>query len=141
MPATFSHAAFAMIALCSFLVTGSQVFAEMISYRADLKGTTEVPPNDSKGTGAVDANYDTASKKLSWTVTYSVLSGPASAAHFHGPAAIGANASPLVPISGSLISPIKGDATLTQAQATDLQSGLSYFNIHTAANRGGELRG
>lgn len=113
----------------------------MISYRADLKGTTEVPPNDSKGTGAVDANYDTASKKLSWTVTYSVLSGPASAAHFHGPAAIGANASPLVPISGSLISPIKGDATLTQAQATDLQSGLSYFNIHTAANRGGELRG
>lgn len=64
MPATFSHAAFAVIALCSFLVTGSQVYAEMISYRADLKGTTEVPPNDSKGTGTVDANYDTASKKL-----------------------------------------------------------------------------
>jgi hypothetical protein len=46
-----------------------------------------------------------------------------------------------VPISGSLASPIKGDATLTDAQATDLQGGRWYFNVHTAAHKDGELRG
>jgi hypothetical protein len=34
--------------------------------------------------------------------------GKATAAHFHGPAAEGANAPPVVPIKGSLASPIKG---------------------------------
>jgi hypothetical protein len=38
-------------------------------------------------------------------------------------------------------SPIKGSATLTEAQATDLVAGRYYFNVHTAANPGGELRG
>ena len=113
----------------------------MVSYKADLKGATEVPPNDSKGTGAVDATYDTTSKKLSWTVTYSGLTGPATAAHFHGPAAANANAPPVVPISGNLASPIKGDVTLTEAQAADLQAGRWYFNIHTAAHKDGEQRG
>jgi hypothetical protein len=38
-------------------------------------------------------------------------------------------------------SPITGGATLTDAQAADLTAGLYYFNIHTAANPGGEMRG
>ena len=37
--------------------------------------------------------------------------------------------------------PIKGEATLTDAQAADLQAGKWYFNVHTAANKGGEIRG
>ena len=93
------------------------------------------------GTGTVEATYDTAAKKLMWTITYSALSGPATAAHFHGPAAATANAPPVVPISGSLASPIKGEATLTDAQAADLQAGRWYLNIHTAAKPDGELRG
>jgi len=36
---------------------------------------------------------------------------------------------------------MKGEATLTDAQAADLQSGKWYFNIHTAAHPGGEIRG
>jgi hypothetical protein len=38
-------------------------------------------------------------------------------------------------------SPFEGDATLTDAQASDLMAGKWYFNIHTAANKGGEIRG
>ena len=38
-------------------------------------------------------------------------------------------------------SPIKGEATLTDAQIADLTGGKWYLNIHTAANRGGEIRG
>jgi CHRD domain len=40
-----------------------------------------------------------------------------------------------------LTSPIKGTATLTDAQAADLQGGKYYFNIHTDANKPGEIRG
>lgn len=122
-------------------VAATPANAEMMKYKADLKGSTEVPPNETKGTGMVDATYDTASKKLTWTVTYSGLTGDATAAHFHGPAEAGKNAPPVVPLSGSLASPIKGEATLNDAQAKELQDGMMYFNLHTAANKGGEIRG
>jgi hypothetical protein len=141
MQMTLLRPALAAAALSAFLFTGVPAFAEMVSYKADLKGSTEVPPNDSKGTGAVDATYDTTSKKLTWTIIYSNLTGPATAAHFHGPAMANANAPPVVPISGNLASPIKGDATLTDAQAADLKGGSWYFNIHTAAHKDGEIRG
>ena len=37
--------------------------------------------------------------------------------------------------------PLKGEATLTDAQAADLQAGKWYFNVHTEKNKGGEIRG
>jgi hypothetical protein len=41
----------------------------------------------------------------------------------------------------SLPSPIKGKEVLTPEQMADLQSGKWYFNVHTKANPGGEIRG
>jgi hypothetical protein len=38
-------------------------------------------------------------------------------------------------------SPFEGEATLNDAQASDLMAGKWYINIHTAANKGGEIRG
>ena len=141
MHTTFFRPAVAALAASLLLLAGVPASAEMVSYHADLKAASEVPPNDSKGTGTADATYDTTSKKFSWTITYSGLTGPATAAHFHGPAATTANAPPIITLMGSLESPAKGDATLTDAQAADLQAGRWYFNVHTAANRPGELRG
>ena len=109
--------------------------------KAKLDGKSEVPATTSSGTGTADLNYDAASKKLSWTVTYSGLSGPATAAHFHGPAEAGKNAGVAVAIPNAAASPVKGEATLTDAQAADLLGGNYYVNIHTAANPGGEIRG
>ncbi len=116
-------------------------FAEMVKYKADLKASSEVPPNDSKGSGVLTASYDTATKKLTYTATYKDLTGPATAAHFHGPADAKTNAGVVVPVKGEMASPLKGEATLTDAQAADLAAGKWYFNIHTAANKGGEIRG
>jgi hypothetical protein len=142
MNATFVRPALAAAAVTGLLaLSGVPAFAEVVLYKADLKAASQVPPNESKGTGAVEATYDTTSKKLSWTINYSGMTGPATAAHFHGPAATTANAPPVVPIVGSLVSPIKGDATLTDAQATDFQAGRWYVNVHTAVNKDGELRG
>lgn len=141
MSTTHIRSALVAAAFSAALVTAMPAFAETLMYKADLKASAEVPPNDSKATGAVDATYDTATKKLSWTITSAGLTGAATAAHFHGPAEAGKNAGPVVPISGNLASPIKGDATLTDAQAADLQAGRWYFNVHTAAHKDGEIRG
>ncbi|MEA2835899.1 MAG: hypothetical protein QOD89_449 [Bradyrhizobium sp.] len=109
--------------------------------KATLDGKSQVPPNASAATGTADIDYDPGSKKLSWKLTYSGLSGPATAAHFHGPAEAGKNAGVAVPIPNATSSPAEGSATLTDAQAADLTGGKYYINIHTAANPGGEIRG
>ena len=115
--------------------------ADQINFKADLSAASEVPPVTSAGKGSATASLDTATKTLTWTVTYSGLSGPATAGHIHGPAAPEANAGVLVPFSGDLASPIKGSATLTDAQISDLEAGKWYVNLHTAANKPGEIRG
>ena len=114
-------------------------FAEKL--KATLDGKSETPPNASAGTGTADIDYDASSKKLTWKLTYSGLTGPATAAHFHGPAEPGKNAGVAVAIPNATTSPNDGSATLTDAQAADLLAGKYYVNVHTAANPGGEIRG
>jgi hypothetical protein len=99
-----------------------------------------LPPNPSKETGNIEATYDTSSKKLSCKGSYSVLTGSVTAAHFHGPAEKGKNAGVAAPVDAAK-SPFEGSATLTDAQAGDLTKGDWYFKVHTAENKGGEIRG
>ncbi|MFZ1895997.1 MAG: CHRD domain-containing protein [Rhodoplanes sp.] len=127
-----------MLAAC--LAVTRPALAEIISLKAQLKGSSEVPANDSKGTGTVTATYDTATKKLAWKGDYSGLSGAATMAHFHGPADPSKNPAVILPITPST-SPFEGSATLTDAQAAELMAGQWYVNVHTAAHPGGEIRG
>src|ERR1700674_4692061 len=89
------------LALAALLGMGSPALAETVAYKVALKAADEVPPNDSKGTGTADVTYDTATKMLTWTVTFSGLTGAATAAHFHGPAEPGKNATVVVPIGNN----------------------------------------
>jgi len=114
--------------------------AETMTMKVPLTSAAEVPPNNSAGKGTADVTYDTASKKLGWKMNYSGLTGPATMAHFHGPAEAGKNAPVLIPITPAT-SPSEGSATLTDAQAADLMAGKMYINVHTEANKGGEIRG
>ncbi len=114
--------------------------ANTASFSGAMSGSAEVPPNMARATGMADAWLDKKSNVLKWKITYAGLSGPATGAHFHGPAAAGANAGIVVPFA-SAASPIEGQATLTAAQAADLSAGRWYANVHTAANPGGEIRG
>jgi hypothetical protein len=112
-----------------------------VSVGATLSAANEVPSNASTGSGTLDASFNKETSVLSYTVSYSGLTGPAKAGHFHGPASATTNAGVALPFVGSLDSPIKGSATLTAAQAADLLAGKWYVNLHTAANGGGEIRG
>lgn len=141
MQKTISRAALCALALGALLAASPLAYADTVQLRASLKASEEVPPNDSKATGTVQATYDTSSKQLSYTVQYSGLTGNATGAHFHGPADPGKNAGVVVPVQGSTASPIKGTATLTDPQSSDLLAGKWYFNVHTAAHPGGEIRG
>jgi hypothetical protein len=114
--------------------------AETITLKADLKGSNGVPPNTSPATGTAEATLDSETRHLTYVITFSGLTGPALGAHFHGPVEAGKNAGIVLPFK-TVISPIEGNATLTENQAADLLAGKWYANVHTAANPGGELRG
>ncbi|KQU74442.1 hypothetical protein ASC75_20645 [Aminobacter sp. DSM 101952] len=129
---------FALAFTVGTLLAVTPSLSETMKFKADLKAASEVPPTDSPGTGTADVSVDSATKKLTWTVTSTGLTGDATAAHFHGPAAVGENADPVVDISSSVAS---GSADLTDQQMADLQAGKWYLNIHTQKFPDGEIRG
>jgi hypothetical protein len=123
---------FVAVAAAGLMIAGA-ASAQMVHYSAKLAGAAGV-----KGSGDVAAMLD--GKSFTYTANYKDLTGPAVAAHFHSAATAGGNGPPVVPATVTP-SPIKGSATLTDAQIADLNAGKWYFNVHTAANPGGEIRG
>jgi len=136
-----SSIGFVSIVAVVSLLMGSAAFADKVTFKADLSSNSEVTPVPDGGKGTLTATYDTATKELDYSVTYTDMSGPVTAAHFHGPADSTHNAPVMIPYSGDLASPIKGKATLTTGQESDLMNGTLYFNMHTNKNKGGETRG
>lgn len=110
------------------------------SVKATLSGTAEVPPNASAATGTMEGRFNAETNQLTWTITYSGLSAPATAAHLHGPALPGQNAGVVVPFANAE-TPITGQTTLTSGQVADLLAGKWYVNVHTSTYPGGEIRG
>ena len=97
-------------------------------------GTKTVPIGMVKGT------LNTTTDTLRYIITYSGLSGPVLAAHFHGPAAPGAEAGVMVPIPGPYHSGLTGTSKITAADAKAILAGRTYVNLHTAAEPDGEAR-
>jgi hypothetical protein len=119
---------------------GSMMASNTVTFGATLTGAAESPPVATQGNGTLTATLNKDTSELTWKIAYSGLTGPATAAHFHGPAPAGTNAGVALGFASSA-SPIEGKATLTAAQVADLTAGKWYANVHTAANKGGEIRG
>ena len=140
--ATASLALVAMFLLAPSLAAR----ADILAFKADLSGRGEAPPNGSSGTGHLEATLDTDTLKLTWTCTYSGLTGGVTGAHFHGPVSyIGMTSEENAPIQvgtpGNLASPFKGTSTIDATQYKDLKDGRWYFNVHTPKYAAGEIRG
>ena len=71
--------------------------SNMAAFTTQLRAANEVPVNGSTGTGSVDAVLNKDTNLFRWKANYSGLTGPATAAHFHGPASVGANAVVVLP--------------------------------------------
>ena len=128
--------------LLAGLVAGAvSACAAPMTFQTQMTGAREVPATNTRGVGTVNALVYPSTGAMTFEAVYKDLSGPATAAHFHGPAVAGANAGVVVPAGPAAASPIKGTANLTEAQMADLLAGKWYFNVHTAANPGGEIRG
>jgi hypothetical protein len=125
----------------ALILTASMAFAATTHYAATLSVGAEAPGKTGTGTGSTEGTFDSATSIFTYTITYSGLSGPVGAAHFHGPAGPGASAGVALGVKGDLTSPIHGEATLTADQMDGLTKGLWYVNLHTAENPKGEVRG
>ena len=111
-----------------------------------LSGDQEVPAKTTSATGTMNVSYDKTTKMLTLTATWTGLSADPVAAHIHGTAPKGENAGVKVDFHDNVTS-AAGNFNRTvpvdeQAIKEDsLLAGYYYFNIHTPANPGGEIRG
>jgi|CXWL01.1.fsa_nt_gi hypothetical protein len=112
-------------------------------FKAYLNSANEVPPNASTATGFGRVVLNNTETSIKASFYWNNLSGPATGGHIHL-AAAGVNGpilfdlAPGATVSGSVVD---FTTAVTPAQVASLRAGLWYFNIHTAANTGGEIRG
>lgn len=143
------HFSAMVITLVCIFALSAIAKADQITFIANLSGAGENPPNSSTGTGTATVILDDVTGAGTITVSFSGLSTPVTGSHIHCCAGPGANAPVIVPfdafltlsadkLSGSLTN---FAFTLTAAQITAMKNGLTYVNVHTTANRGGEIRG
>ena len=139
----FLYSCLLIVAVVSFIPKKS--FATVFTIDISLSGGQEVPANPTTGLGNLTGTYDDVTNVLSFTVVFTGLVSPTTAAHFHAPAAPGANAGVVIGFVGFPVGVTSGSYsnsyTLTATQETQLLCGLMYVNIHTSASPGGEIRG
>jgi glucose/arabinose dehydrogenase len=116
-----------------------------VNMQVELTGAAEVPALQVAGKGM--GNLLLVGNRLTMNVSYEGLTGSATMAHIHGPAAAGSNAGILVdlaPYNGGgygISGTLSGTAILTPDQLAAVIDGLTYINFHTSAHGGGEIRG
>jgi hypothetical protein len=145
-------------------------YAIPITFVGSLTGANEVPPVPSPGTGLATVVLDSTAQTLQVNVTFSGLTSNDNAAHIHCCAPLGTNAGvattvpafpgfPLGVTSGSFSSVVFDltqptiynpafvtlqGGTIPLAEAAliaGIENGMTYLNIHTVVNPGGEIRG
>jgi hypothetical protein len=124
--------------------------SEYVSAIIYMTGAQEVPAVTTNATGTIVASYSQYTKTLTYRMTWSGLSGNATAAHIHGIGEAGIVAGVLQDftntsntISKTASGIYNGSLFIDGTKFTEelLLAGKYYMNIHTAANPGGEIRG
>lgn len=154
-------------AVTCVLVTAPVVHAQV--FEATFSGTAEFPSNGSPGTGSVTIAYAAASKEMTIDASFSGLTAGVTAAHIHcctTTAASNASVATQVPsfsgfpqgvmagtyhhvfdmawgssYNSTFVSMYPSLAQARDALIAGMGNGAAYFNIHTTAFPGGEIRG
>ena len=114
--------------------------ADTVVEKALLTGAVVVPANAGTATGESTFTFNTATHQLRYFVSYDGLTGTATLVDLHGPASTDATAAVAVsfPVADS---PVEGQATLTDDQASAFLAGRLYVDVHTGKYPAGEIRG
>ena len=130
---------FRTAAACAGLVASAAAQQTLHYFTAKLDGAQEVPPVQTTATGIGSFVMDTAANTVTFHVEFSGLSSAETAAHIHGPAAVGVNAGILFPLPNG--SPKIGTIAISDADEATFLGGQTYVNVHSTLNPNGEIRG
>jgi hypothetical protein len=143
----------------AFVVPGASA-RKGADFQSPMSHAQEVEPPVINAPGAGGfAEYWVDGSTLNYRIDVRKLTGPATMAHIHAPAARGVNAgiaiwlcdNPATPPAAPAGTPtcssatdgllIEGSATVTIDQLAMLEDKMAYTNVHTAMHPGGEVRG
>jgi hypothetical protein len=134
------------LAAVALVTAGLGAAAETYKVSATLNAKQEIPKQAVKvlnATGGFSGSYVEHGKTatLKWKLTYSRLSGKATAAHIHL-GKKGAAGNVIVPLcAGNCHSGLTGTAKISEKVVSQLEAGKTYVNVHTTKNPAGEIRG
>ena len=127
------------VGVVTMLVVALAGVASAADVKVTLSGSQEVPAvtTSASGSGTITVGDD---MSIKGSVTTTGVVG--TAAHIHM-AAAGQNGPVAVPLtkSGDNGWAVPAGAKLTEAQFAAFKAGNLYFNVHSDANKGGEIRG
>jgi hypothetical protein len=138
---TFKALSHSILSLCGMGLVGAvfSISAVAQPVTVQLTGAQEVPAvmTSASGNGVITVGDD---KSVSGNVTVSGLEP--TMAHIHEGAAPNANGPVIVPMAKTAdnVWSVPAGAKLTDAQFESFKKGHLYVNVHSAANKGGEIR-
>lgn len=115
--------------------------AHKATWTAALSSAQEVPKQAMRDTAAHGLfKGRLTGSKLKWSLTFSKLTGKATAAHIHM-GGMHVSGPVVVPLCGPCKSPVTGTSTLSAKLIAAFKKHDLYVNVHTADNPNGEIRG
>jgi CHRD domain-containing protein len=146
------RARFAFLAAGLLVLALASVARAAETFTASLDGANSVPPIAGDGTGSATVTISDDGQSVSWEVTWSNLTGPATASHIHIGAAT-ATGPVMIPFAPVTATGTTGTFNAADYETGDglpadwdgalaaIRAGNTYVNVHTAANPPGEIRG
>jgi hypothetical protein len=133
------HSFLALVSAATLLFAGYSGSALSDEVKVTLSGDQEIPPVTTPGTGSGTLVVG-ADKSVSGGATISGMS--VTVAHIHE-APAGKNGPIVFPLTrtSDTVWSVPAGAKLTDAQYESYKAGNLYFNMHSAAYKGGEIRG
>ena len=122
-------------------IRGQLGFADFLNGFAIMNGDQETPPVTTGGFGIGFAVPNLTLDSLVYGVLVNGLSGPATAAHIHKAAAGVAGSVQVALTATTLPGLYSATVPMSAGMLSDFIHNNLYFNVHTAANPGGEIRG
>ena len=118
---------------------GGEIRGQIADFAMFMDGEQENPVIATPAQGWGTFTIDTCANELRYYISHMGLVAPETAAHIHGLSLPGTNSGVLHNLGVGMVK--TGTWTYPQAIEEAILSGMTYVNVHSAVNPGGEIRG